>query len=193
MNHELLSGEKVRLQALEPKRDAGLLSRWSENAEFMRNLDADPIRLFSPQAMQKWLEDQTDREQPNMIIFLIRTLKDDRPIGFIDLFGMYGLTGDAMIGIGIGEPQNWGQGFGTDAMRVVVRYGFSVLNLHRMSLNVFVYNPRGIRAYEKAGFKIEGRLREALHRDGQRWDLIFMGILRDEWVNSRLQENLGGE
>jgi len=55
------------------------------------------------------------------------------------------------------------------------------LNLHRVSLDVFEYNPRAIRSYEKVGFKHEGRVRQALNRDGRRWDILYMGILREEW------------
>jgi len=66
-------------------------------------------------------------------------------------------------------------------MRILLRYAFEELNLHRLSLSVFEYNSRAIRSYEKAGFVIEGRARQFLNRDGLRYDMIFMGILRDEW------------
>ena len=89
------------------------------------------------------------------------------------------------MGIGIGERDCWGKGYGTDAMRVVLRFAFVELNLHRVGLNVFEYNPRAIRSYEKAGFVEEGRLRGFLHRNNRRWDLIFMGILRDEWERTQ--------
>ncbi|MGQ0601025.1 MAG: GNAT family N-acetyltransferase, partial [Anaerolineales bacterium] len=60
-------------------------------------------------------------------------------------------------------------------------YGFTELNLHRVSLGVFSYNGRAVRSYEKAGFRIEGRSRQAVSRDGQRFDDVWMGILREEW------------
>ncbi len=89
------------------------------------------------------------------------------------------------MGIGIGERDYWGRGYGTDAMQVLLRYAFDELNLHRVSLGVFEYNTRAIRAYEKAGFVVEGRGPQELHRDGRRWDMIFMGILREEWQRAR--------
>ncbi len=61
------------------------------------------------------------------------------------------------------------------------------LNLHRVTLDAFEYNPRALRSYQKAGFVEEGRLRGALHRDGRRRDMIFMGILRQEWQEGRTQ------
>ena len=68
-----------------------------------------------------------------------------------------------------------------DAMRIILRFAFTELNLRRVSLDVFEYNPRAIASYRKVGFVEEGRLRRFLHRDGRRWDLIFMGMLREEW------------
>jgi RimJ/RimL family protein N-acetyltransferase len=88
----------------------------------------------------------------------------------------------AFVGIGIGERAYWGKGYGTDAMKVALRFAFTEINLERVTLNVFEYNPRAIRSYEKAGFKHEGRMRGALLKDGRRWDMIYMGILREEWL-----------
>jgi len=69
-------------------------------------------------------------------------------------------------------------------MNLILRFAFCELNLHRVNLNVFEYNPRAIHCYEKVGFKHEGRLRQCLNRDGRRWDLVYMGILRGEWQES---------
>ena len=88
---------------------------------------------------------------------------------------------NAWIGIGLGEREYWGQGYGTDAMRVLLRFAFTELNLERVTLNVFAYNERAQRSYLKAGFTIEGRQRERLRRGNQRYDSISMGLLRDEW------------
>ncbi len=66
-------------------------------------------------------------------------------------------------------------------MRALLRFAFTEVNLHRVSLAVFGYNPRALRSYEKVGFTVEGRVRQYLHRDGQWWDMVFMGILKDEW------------
>jgi RimJ/RimL family protein N-acetyltransferase len=85
------------------------------------------------------------------------------------------------LGIAIGEHEEWGKGYGIDAVRVILRLAFTELNLHRVSLTVFDYNQRAIRSYKKAGFRLERRQRFFLKREGQRWDLIHMGILRNEW------------
>jgi RimJ/RimL family protein N-acetyltransferase len=84
----------------------------------------------------------------------------------------------------MGARESWGKGYDTDAMRVILRFAFQELNLRRVSLDTFEYNPRAIRSYEKAGFVLEGRARGYLNREGKRWDLIFMGILQEEWLSS---------
>ncbi len=86
------------------------------------------------------------------------------------------------MAIALGERKFWGNGYGTDAMRVMLRYAFNELNLSRVGLIVFEYNPRAIRSYEKVGFIPEGRVRGAMLRDGKRWDFLYMGILREEWL-----------
>ena len=66
-------------------------------------------------------------------------------------------------------------------MHILARYAFEELGLHRLTLNVFAYNTRAIRAYEKIGYQVEGRVPESIHREGKRWDMVFMGLLREEW------------
>lgn len=67
-------------------------------------------------------------------------------------------------------------------MHVMSRYAFNELNLRRVGLIVFEYNPRALRSYEKVGFKPEGRVREVMLRDGKCWDFLYMGLLREEWL-----------
>ncbi len=181
MARSLFEGELVKLVAANPQTDAELFARWGGDSEFMRLLDMDIVTPRSVQKtkeeMQKWMED----ERPNDFSFMIRTLADDRLIGTIGLDGVRWSHGDTFVGIGIGDREYWDKGYGTDAMRVILRYAFTELNLHRVSLDVFEYNPRAVRSYEKVGFVVEGQVRGALHRDGRRWDEIFMGILREEW------------
>ena len=89
---------------------------------------------------------------------------------------------DAFVAIGIGETQYLSKGYGTDSMDVLLRFAFTEVNLKRVSLGVFEYNPRAIRSYEKAGFRHEGHLRHLLNKEGRRWNNLYMGILREEWL-----------
>lgn len=181
MSTDLFKGQLVRLAATDIEKDSETWAKWSRDSEYLRLLDSDPAIPRSIQDVKRSFEDHgpTDRGFP----FAIRTLDEDRLIGFIGLWIYPSLTqGNGWVGIGIGERDCWGKGYGTDAMKVLLRYAFTEVNLHRVSLGVFDYNARAIKAYEKAGFILEGRMREAMHRDRKYWDILFMGVLRDEWM-----------
>lgn len=89
--------------------------------------------------------------------------------------------GEVWIAIGLGERGYWGKGYGTDAKRILSRHAFDDLNLRHLSSSVFDYNQRALRLYEKIGFIEEDCARQFLNRDGYGYDMIFMGILREEW------------
>jgi len=184
MNNELLIGKLVQLAAEHPQIIAETFSRWGRDSEYSRLLDNDPARMSSIMRNKDWLDRVLEKETIDEAYFLVRSLADDTLIGFVGLFAIQWSHGDAWVGIGIGDRQYWGKGFGTDAMRVILRYAFTELNLHRVTLGVFAYNTRAVRSYEKAGFTVEGRLRECIHRENRRWDEIIMGILREDWMKN---------
>jgi len=183
---DLFRGHLVRLTAPDTKLLGELYPRWGRNSEFKRMLDTDPAFPHSGKATRAWFEREQNKEEPDYLLFLIRTLEEDKVIGDIGLEDP-NHHGDAFVGIGIGEPDYWSKGYGSDAMQIILRYAFQELNLHRLSLDVFEYNPRAIRSYQKVGFQVEGRYRQSLNREGRRWDMIFMGITRQEWL-ARQQE-----
>jgi RimJ/RimL family protein N-acetyltransferase len=139
--------------------------------------------------LKEWIEKDLEKEASGRYYFEIHTLEGDQIIGFVGLSGVRWNQGDAWVGLGIGEPDYWGKGFGTDAMYLVLRYAFMELGLERVSLSVVASNERAIRAYVKAGFKPEGVERQLVHRDGETEDVLYMGILRQEW----LAQYSGGE
>ena len=181
VNANLFTGSLVRLGAEDPKQMADAFARWNQDTEYYRLLDTDPARLYSAKKIKEWLEKDLETDPPNFVFFAIHTLSDDRLIGFTAFEGIDWSNRDTYVAVGIGERDLWGKGYGTDAMQVILRYGFTELNLHRVSLGVFSYNPRAIRSYEKCGFRHEGCLRQFILRDGERSDMLQMGILRREW------------
>lgn len=172
-----LTGKLVRLTAMNLEADPEVMAHWARDNEYQRLYGAEPAGLWSAKECREHLENDT----ADFIVFAIHTLEDDRLIGTIDLGGFDWTAQVAWVGIGIGEREYWGKGYGSDAMRVMLRYAFEELNLQRVSLDVFEYNERGISCYQKCGFKEEGRLRQVLYRYDKRWDMILMGILRSEW------------
>ncbi len=182
MSSNLLLGELVRLTAENPEVMAANFSRWNQDTEMLRLLDTEPSRLLSAKKWQEWQEKELERAREDSFFLAIQTLDSGVLIGFIGLFDLFQNHGDTLVAIALGERANWGKGYGTDAMRIMLRYAFNELNLRRVGLIVFEYNPRAIRSYEKAGFTPEGRVRERILRDGKRWDFLYMGILREEWL-----------
>ncbi len=90
----------------------------------------------------------------------------------------------AEFGILIGDKNFWNKGYGTEAVRLLVKHGFNTLNLNRIFLQVFETNPRAIRAYEKAGFTLEVRQRQGEYKNGRYIDVLLMSILKDEYLKS---------
>lgn len=178
MNNQLFSGELVRLAALDPQNDAEALARWERDSDYMRLLAVEPIY---PLGTKKKRTEMEERAAGRGIGFAVRTLTDDKLIGFVSLFALNYASSNCIVGIGMGESEYRGKGYGTDAMRLVVNYAFRELNLHRVGLMVLASNARAIRSYEKVGFRHEGTMRQADHRMGIRADIHFMSILRKEW------------
>jgi RimJ/RimL family protein N-acetyltransferase len=104
-----------------------------------------------------------------------------RLIGTCAFSQLDGDNGSALYHITIGEKDAWGHGFGSEATRLMVAHAFGTLGLHRVALSVFEFNVRAIRAYTACGFRIEGRARESLWRDGRWWDELSMSILSSDW------------
>ncbi|NLG98657.1 MAG: GNAT family N-acetyltransferase [Chloroflexi bacterium] len=177
MNASAFTGKRIRLAVFDPERDSEKMARWNQNSQYQQLLDSGPSNLFTPAQIKEWIEKHYDE----IYNFSIRLLDDDRMVGIVDLSGFDWTAGNAWVGIGIGEPDLWGKGYGTEAMHLILRFAFEELNLKRVSLTVFEYNERAYQSYKKTGFREEGRLRQWLQRGGERYDLIFMGVLRDEW------------
>jgi RimJ/RimL family protein N-acetyltransferase len=177
MNGDLLTGQLVRLAAFNPEIDAAIVARWSQDTAYHRLGDN---HAAYPQPV-KWARDRMERPSDRSFGFAIRALSDNRLIGSICVYIESWAHGEGWVGIGIGEHAYWGKGYGTEAMRLLLRFAFDELNLQRVSLGVYAHNPRALRSYEKAGFRREGMVRGDCCRDGQRWDSAFMGILREEW------------
>ncbi len=115
----------------------------------------------------------------------VRSGKGWTLVGNCGLFGIEWNNRAAEFGIFIGDKSVWGKGYGTDAARLVLRHGFETLNLNRIFLRVYEDNPRAMHTYEKAGFVPEGRMRQAVYRNGEYKDVLLMSTLRSEWDSSK--------
>jgi RimJ/RimL family protein N-acetyltransferase len=175
----LLVGERVRLRPL-LEDDLPTLARWEMDpgrSVTLMDRVAPPSEAAAKERLAKWSANEGDD-----LGFAIVALADPQVlVGHIAIFGIRAKDRLATIGIAIGR-EYMGQGYGSDAMRTIVSYGFRELALHRIQLSVAAFNPAGIRAYEKAGFVEEGRRREAVWHDGRWYDEILMSVLDGEWA-----------
>lgn len=175
----VIRGERVYLRASE-RSDVPTFVRWFNDSETLSYLSMRAP--MSEAAEDQWFTQMLAQEGKDAYHFVMCRLEDDRPIGTIGLFRVDEVNGNAGIGIGIGEKSLWGQGYGTDAMFALLDFGFGQLRLERMWLEVYDYNARARRSYEKCGFVLEGTERHAIFKRGEFHDVHLMSILRDEWA-----------
>lgn len=178
-NRSLFLGNRLRLAAPRPE-DAEILSRWTEDSDYQRNVDTAYARPHTQQEMAVYLNSTSDST-----IFHLRTLLEDRLIGFAAIHSIEWNNQSGVLSIGIGQAEDQGQGYGSEALQLVLRFAFEELNLFRVGLDVIANNARAIRAYEKAGFQVEGRMRQSVFRDGVRTDRLMMSILLPEWQEQK--------
>jgi RimJ/RimL family protein N-acetyltransferase len=175
----LLVGERVRLRSV-LEDDLPTLAQWEMDlgrTVMLLERVAPPSEAAARERLAKWSTNEGDD-----LGFTIVALDGPQPlVGHIIVFGIRAKDRLATIGIALGREYT-GRGYGTDAMRVIVGYGFRELGLHRIQLSVAPFNPAGIRAYEKAGFVEEGRRRESVWHDGRWYDEVQMSILDHEWA-----------
>jgi RimJ/RimL family protein N-acetyltransferase len=177
----MIEGKIVRIRALE-QTDIDEIMKWVNDPEVIDNL---LMRYPVSRCLEeKWLEKAYDTSDMRNKTFALET-KDGVYIGGIGLHKINWENRNAEVGIVIGKKEYWGKGYGTDAMLALLDFAFNHMNLHRVYLQVYDFNVRGIRSYEKCGFKKEGALRDDRFSRGKYHDTIIMGILKEEYEKIR--------
>jgi RimJ/RimL family protein N-acetyltransferase len=178
----LLVGERVRLRGVRDS-DLPTLAKWQMDPGRMATLSnrvAPPSEAAAKERIAKWCANENGD-----VGFAIETLADPPVLtGHSGLWGARPKDRCATFGIALGR-EHVGRGYGSDATRLMVDYGFREMGLHRIQLSVARFNPAGIRAYEKAGFVEEGRHRESVQHDGRWYDEVLMSVLEHEWAARR--------
>jgi RimJ/RimL family protein N-acetyltransferase len=187
-----------------PKRADGREPMIAHGSVFLRPAERDDIPLFvdwlsdarttrtlalrSPLSIaleEGWFAHLLEIQGRDVWHFVICRIEDRRPVGAVDLHEIQLVNGSASLGITIGDPADTNHGYGSDALRALLGFGFGELRLERIWLDVYDYNERARRVYERVGFVLEGTLRHALYRDGRFHDVLRMAILREEWDRLR--------
>ncbi len=174
----IMAGNLVRLTSLRSE-DASTILKWRDDTRFTRLWNSDPLFVRSEAQIREWIDGlgKTDRE----LALAIRLLEEERIVGTVGLDEIEWPNRVASLGIGIGCPDDWGKGYGTEATNLLIRYAFNELNLFRLQLTVFEFNSRAIALYEKLKFQREGTFRQFMERDSTRHDMYLYGLLRGEW------------
>jgi RimJ/RimL family protein N-acetyltransferase len=186
LTDQLFEGQHIRFAPPDADRDADIVSKWTHDLDYLRALSADIAKPLSPAQIKKQYEEmEKDAEKHNSFNFALRLKEDDRLIGFARLCRIEWTHATGSLQIGIGDRNDRGQGYGTEALHMLLRYAFDELNLYRLAASTVEYNTGAIRFFERAGFVVEVRRRQAIQRDGKRWDAVMLGLLRDEWIHNK--------
>jgi RimJ/RimL family protein N-acetyltransferase len=179
----MLFGKRLRLRGIE-KEDLPRFVAWLNDPEVTRHLPfRTPLSLVQEEKWYEMILQKHTAEQPMVIE---RDAPEGwAPIGNISFLAIDWINRCTELGIYIGEKAYWDQGYGREAIQLMLQFGFNGLNLNRIYLRVDETNIRGIHSYEHAGFVHEGRQRQAIFEDGQYIDLLLMSVLRSEWQSRK--------
>jgi RimJ/RimL family protein N-acetyltransferase len=180
----MIYGDRIRFRGAE-RSDLPTFVRWINDPDVTAGLSM--YHPFSQAEEDGWFERMLARPADEHVLVIEARIPGE---GGGEHWKMIGTCGFAPIdwrnrcaefGINIGEKSYWNQGYGTETVRLLCKHGFETLNLNRIYLRVLDTNPRAIRAYEKAGFTHEVRMRQAEFRQGKYINMLVMGLLCSEF------------
>jgi len=182
---QLFESQDLRFGPIDNEKDPEIESKWTHDSEFMRLMETGPARPMSAAMLRKQYEklEKQIEEEKNLYYFTIRAKADDRLIGRAAVQWIEWANGNGFLRLGIGAAEDRCKGYGSQALRMLLRFAFAELNLFRASAIVAEYNEGAIALLKKFGFVQEVCRRKSLERDGRRWDLLVFGLLNDEWRN----------
>jgi RimJ/RimL family protein N-acetyltransferase len=176
----MLKGKNVLLRPVK-RSDISYFLKWFNDPEVIQYLEM--YLPMTEMSEEKFIEELGTTRARSDALFVIEVIegKSTKPIGNCGLGQINPKDHNAQLGIAIGEKDYWGKSYGTEAARLLIDYGFQQLNLHRISSAAFAFNERSIKLHKKLGFQEEGRLRQAMFKNGQYNDLMVFGLLKEEW------------
>ena len=183
INTSLYEGELITLGPIDFEKDPAVISSWTHRADYLRALGTSPAKPLSAAQVKKRYEamEKEMDESKNLFHFTIRSCQDDRLLGFTKIYWIEWSHGSGVLQMAIGDPQERGKGYGGQALGLMLRFAFDELNLYRLTAMIGDDNPDALRFFGRAGFIEEVRRRMVLHRDGQFYDLLHLGLLNEEY------------
>jgi len=184
---QLFESQNIRLGAIDHEKDPQVESRWTQDPSYLRHLGQQIARPLSSAQVKKRYEaiEKAIEEEKNIFYFTIRSKEAEndngRLLGFVRLFWIEWSHGIGVLQLAIGDPADRRQGYASEAMRLILRYAFSEINLYRLTAYAAEDNEAAIGLLRKFGFVEEVRRRKAIQRDGYTCDLLHFGLLSTEW------------
>lgn len=183
MRNPFITGDGIYLRPIEAE-DSNTYLPWVNDHSIISTMKHHlPYNAIEH---QKWLGEWTSDRSAFLLAICLK--ENDSVIGHTGLFDINPIDRSAMFAILIGDKTQWGKGYGTQVASMIIKYGFDTQNLHRISLTVNADNFGGIKAYKRAGYVEEGRLRQATFRNGAYTDVLIMSILQKDWKEANLKE-----
>lgn len=176
----MIEGQHVRLRKLE-RADLPILHRWMNDADVMAWGRFRPEGMTSLAALEKEYERELTGEEEERTTYVVEEKATGKPIGWCVARTWDRKHVSANVGIGLGEKDLWGRGYGTDGMQLLLTIVFDHQGWHRAELWTLAENERAIRSFEKCGFRREGLEKEAAYFGGRYHDIVLMAQLKSEW------------
>ena len=181
----MLIGERCVLRPFRSE-DARVIAEIGNNIEARKYLqNVIPFTELGEMDFVESLSREMSSPAPRRIVFAVEV--DGKVVGATGLERINWISRNCYFAIAIYDPDYWNRGIGTEATKLMVSYAFEFLNMHKILLEVYDYNERAIRVYQKVGFEIEGRLRKNHYFNGRYHDTLVMGILSEEYFGSSLE------
>jgi len=173
---EFLIGERIYLKPLE-KADLVYIRKWANDPE-IRRLTGE-VKPMTQAGADDFLE--RVRSDKNRVWFVIALKENGKVIGETGLLRMFQAWRTTDLSIIIGDKEEWGKGYGTEAVNLLLDYAFGYLNFHRVAVGVVGFNEMALRFYEEVGFKKEGIQRDGYYYDHKYHDFVMMSVLEEEF------------
>ena len=176
MYYKKIEGERIYLSPMCID-DAEKYAKWMNDFKVTDGINGSR-NVINLESEKKWIEENSKVGNYN---FSIVKKEKDELIGNCSFHDLDKIWGNATVGIFIGEEENRNKGYGAEALNLLIGYGFDYLNLNNIMLNVYSFNANAINCYKKVGFKEFGRRRNCVMKKNERYDIIYMDIIRKEY------------
>lgn len=185
---QLFQGSTLRFTALDFEKDSTTIASWTKDLDIARMFRSEPLRPLTSFEIKKWGEkgqkEYQDKGQP--FLFAVRRIHDNELVGILQLSRIQWTHGNAEFNLIFGSTEDWGE-LGQEGLNMALRYAFHELNLFRIKTPVNENDHAAVVVFEKSGFTLEIRRRQALYRDGKLWDELHFGMLLPEWEHQQME------